>query len=68
MPKTAQKTPKEVATELAEGRRTPFHAFGRDWEGDIFYSTVYLATKERDYAFTAEVTEEMRRMGFYVHS
>jgi len=61
-------TPKKIAEELARGRLQPFDAFGKHWQGDIFYSDIYFLTKKMPGSAYQKVAEILRDKGFYVHS
>ena len=59
----------EYAEELASARRRPFTAFGRDWQGDIFYSDVFTCLKsEKATHLNSEVCKILTKKGFYLHS
>ena len=63
-----QRSPHQIAKELADARHQPFYAFGRDWQGDIFYSSIYQVTKGMSPVAYKAVCDELRRLGYYVHS
>lgn len=69
---TIQKSPEQIADELADSRRKPFTAFGKQWQGDIFYSDIHRAIKGYSKrAFTAvfqAVCRLLEQQGFYIHS
>lgn len=72
MPRAKKKTAEEIAKELADMRREPFHGMGRDWQGDIFYSTISQELRReriRDPTgdFYCKVCDLLRQQGFYVH-
>ena len=58
----------EVAEEMANARRQPFTAFGKEWQGDIFYSDIHFRTKKCPATVHAEVCQILRDKGFYIHS
>ena len=64
---------KQVIRELADGRREPFKAFGRQWQGDIFYSTIHQRLKSvfgKHYSqrIHSHVCRGLEAEGFYIHS
>jgi len=67
-----RKSPEQIAGELADSKRSPFTAFGKQWQGEIFYSDINRAIKgypER--ATTAvflSVCKLLEQQGFYIHS
>lgn len=58
----------QVAEEMAIGYYKPFTAFGKDWQGDIFYSAINLRTKRYPATVHSEVCQILRNKDFYVHS
>lgn len=66
--KKVQKTPEEIAEELAKGRLQPFDAWGKHWQGDIFYSDINRVTRNQGYDAFSKVCDILREKGYYVHS
>ena len=64
----ARQTPEEIAEKLAEGRLMPFDAFGKHWQGDIFYSDIHLYTKKMSHYDFQRVVDLLREKGYYIHS
>jgi len=60
-------TPEEIAEEMAKGRLNPFDAFGKHWQGDIFYSDIHYRTKKMPASAFQKVCDLLRGMGYYVH-
>ena len=63
-----RQTPQEIAEELAKGRLQPFDAFGKHWQGDIFYSDIHLYTRKMSHQAFQEVVDILRSKGYYIHS
>lgn len=69
-----KKTPvEELVKELANGRRRPFTAFGKEWQGDIFYSDIHSALqctygKHYPAGLHKQACDGLRAEGFYIHS
>lgn len=68
----AQKSPEQIAGELAESRRQPFTAFGKQWQGEIFYSDIYRSikgySKRASTAVFTAVCRLLEQQGYYIHS
>lgn len=62
------KSPKEIAEELVEERRQPFKAFGKDYQGDIFYSDIHRLTEGMAAQAFNEIVSILEAEGYYVHS
>jgi len=63
----------ELVKDLANGRRRPFAAFGKEWQGDIFYSDIHFTlqcTYGKHYPdyLHRQACEGLRDEGFYIHS
>ena len=65
--KKEHKTAEQIAEEIIQGRTQPFTAFGKEWQGDVFYSDIHMRTK-KSYADYQKVVDILHRRGFYVHS
>ena len=63
-----KQSPEEIAEELAKGRLQPFDAFGKHWQGDIFYSDIHLLTKKMSHQAFQDVVDILRSKGYYIHS
>ena len=64
-----RRNPIEVAKELAAAREMPFNAYGKEYRGSIFYSDINLALGKRaPYRDFSTVCDELRKLGFLVHS
>lgn len=68
MRQATRQSPEQIAEELATGRRQPFTAFGREWQGDIFYSGIHYRTKRMPPNAFQRVCDILREKGYYVHS
>lgn len=63
-----KQTPDQIAEEMAKGRLQPFDAFGKHWQGDIFYSWIHDRTKWMPVSAFQQVADLLRGKGYYVHS
>ncbi|GAI66634.1 unnamed protein product [marine sediment metagenome] len=63
-----QKPPEQIADELADSRRNPFTAFGKQWQGEIFYSDIHYRTKKMPASVFQNVVDLLREKGYYIHS
>jgi len=63
-----RQSPEEIAEELAKGRLQPFDAFGKHWQGDIFYSDIHYRTKKMPPSAFQKVVDILRGKGYYIHS
>jgi len=61
-------SPETIAERIAEAHRRAFQAFGREWQGDVFYSTIQLHTKKLPTGTFHKVCDLLKDKGFYVHS
>lgn len=61
-------TPEQIADEMAKGYLSPFDAFGKHWQGDIFYDSIYARTKKMPVSVYHQVAELLRGKGYYIHS
>lgn len=66
--RATKQTPEEIAEDLAKGRLMPFDAFGKHWQGDIFYSDIHYRTKKMSASIFQRVADLLRARGFYIHS
>jgi len=66
--KTVRQTPEQIAEELAQGYSQPFDAFGKHWQGDIFYSAIHDRIKKAPASDFQEVVNILRSKGYYIHS
>ena len=57
----------EIAEEIAQGYRKPFEAFGRQWEGKVFYSDLHRRTKGQSDRVFLDVCRFLKAKGFYLH-
>jgi len=63
----------ELVKDLANRTRRPFTAFGREWQGDIFYSNIHLTLqhaygKHYPGSLHKQACDGLRAEGFYIHS
>ena len=63
-----RQTPEQIAEVLATARHNEFDAFGKHWQGDIFYSDIYTATKKLPAGVYSQVAQLLRNKNYYVHS
>lgn len=63
-----RQSPEEIAEELAKGRLQPFDAFGKHWQGDIFYSDIHYRTKKMPAPDFQKVVDILRSKGYYIHT
>lgn len=66
--RSTRKTSEEIAEEMAKGYYRPFTGFGKQWQGDIFFSDIYTRTKKHSAADTQRVADLLRSKGYYVHT
>ena len=66
--KKVKQTPEQIAEELAEGYLKPFDAFGKHFQGDIFYAWIHDRTKGMPASTFSQVADLLRGKGFYIHS
>jgi len=63
-----KQTPEQISDDMAQDYLRPFDAFGKHWQGDIFYSWIHDRTKKMpDNAFQ-RVANLLRDKGYYIHS
>jgi len=63
-----RQSPEEIAEDLAKRRLMPFDAFGKHWQGDIFYSDIHYRTKKMHATAFQKVVDILRTKGYYIHS
>jgi hypothetical protein len=66
--KNVKLTPEQIAEEITKSRFQPFDAFGKYWQGDVFYSWIQDRTVKRPYEVFSKVCDILRDKGYYVHS
>lgn len=65
----AQKqTPEQIAEDMAKAYLNPFDAFGKHFQGDIFYSWIHDRTKTMPANVFQQVANLLRDKGYYIHS
>ena len=63
-----KRTAEEIAQQLADSRHKPFDAFGKHWEGDVWYSDIDHATRKLPASVYSQVCAILENKGYYVHS
>lgn len=68
MRNTQKQTPEQIAENIAVAYLKPFDAFGKHFQGDIFYSWIYDRTKKMPASVYQQVANLLRDKGYYIHS